>query len=80
MIYLQMVLTFKQIKFMYTSLNEIFVFVRYIHAWISQNWADMTGPLSSISGLLKHLLTDIGLEVFSRYKKGINKYQFLTEF
>ena len=31
----------------------------------------MTGPLSSISGLLKHPLTDIGLEKFlSDYKKG----------
>ena len=31
----------------------------------------MTGPLSSIAGLLKHPLTDIGLEKFlSDYKKG----------
>ena len=31
----------------------------------------MTGPLSSIKGLLKHPLTDIGLEKFlSDYKKG----------
>ena len=31
----------------------------------------MTGPLSSISGLLKHPLTDIGLEKFlADYKKG----------
>lgn len=31
----------------------------------------MTGPLSSIEGLLKHPLTDIGLEKFlSDYKKG----------
>ena len=31
----------------------------------------MTGPLSSITGLLKHPLTDIGLEKFlSDYKKG----------
>ncbi len=31
----------------------------------------MTGPLSSITGLLKHPLTDIGLEKFlADYKKG----------
>ncbi|MEE2772672.1 MAG: transaldolase family protein, partial [Bacteroidota bacterium] len=31
----------------------------------------MTGPLSSIEGLLKHPLTDIGLEKFlADYKKG----------
>jgi len=31
----------------------------------------MTGPLSSIMGLLKHPLTDIGLEKFiADYKKG----------
>jgi transaldolase len=33
----------------------------------------MTGPLSSITGLLKHPLTDIGLEKFLQdYKKGNN--------
>jgi transaldolase len=31
----------------------------------------MTGPLSSIEGLLKHPLTDIGLEKFlADYRKG----------
>jgi transaldolase len=31
----------------------------------------MTGPLSSITGLLKHPLTDIGLEKFlADYRKG----------
>ena len=43
-----------------------------MHVMIVRIGADvMTGPLSSISGLLKHPLTDIGLEKFlADYKKG----------
>ena len=35
----------------------------------------ITSPLSSITGLLKHPLTDIGLDKFLKdHKKGINFY------
>ena len=44
----------------------------WLSMWLTKLGADvMTGPLSSILGLLKHPLTDIGLAKFLEdYKKG----------